>query len=368
MANTATEMKQPNGNGAGVKTRPQRRLTQAELDSFLEKAADLLRGGVDHSEFRGYVFALLFYKRINDVYLENIASLEKELGDPELARDPRMHDFVVPEDSLWDKVARTTERDLGKALNDAMLAIERANTPKFDGILANSAVDFNAQDRLPRSKLVSIINHYGSLPLNRASVHDDLFGNAYEYLIRNFASKAGKSSGEFYTPREVAYLMSEIVEPQPGHHVCDWAAGSGGLLLQCRNYVERHYSKKEAERLFFYMQESNNSTANIARINMYLHGVRGFHQAPPTDSLRAPYFREGQTRRLRQFDRIVMNPPFSLEDWGYDDFSGGDPYDRFGSGMPPRENGDYAWLLHVVKSLKTTGRAIIVMSQGVLFR
>jgi type I restriction enzyme M protein len=162
--------------------------------------------------------------------------------------------------------------------------------------------------------------------------------------------------------------MSEIVEPQPGQHICDWAAGSGGLLLQCRNYVERHSGKKEAERLFFYMQESNPSTANIARINMYLHGVRSFHQAPPTDSLRAPYFREGQTRRLRQFDRIVMNPPFSLEDWGYDDFAGGDPYDRLGWGMPPRDNGDYAWLLQVAKSLKTTGRAIVVMSQGVLFR
>lgn len=353
---------------ATPKTRPQRRLTQAELDAFLEKAADLLRGGVDHSEFRGYVFALLFYKRINDVYLENVAALETELGDAELARDPRMHDFVVPDDCTWEKVARKTERELGTALNDAMRAIERANEPKFDGILANSTVDFNAQDRLPRGKLVEIINHFGKQPLDHAHVSDDLFGNAYEYLIRNFASKAGKSSGEFYTPKEVAYLMSEIVEPQPGHHVCDWAAGSAGLLLQCRSYIERHHGKKACDRLFFYMQESNPSTANIARINMFLHGVRSFQQAPASDSLRAPYFREGHTRRLRQFDRIVMNPPFSLESWGYDDFIGGDPYDRFGFGMPPRDNGDYAWMQQVVKSLKPTGRAIVVMSQGILFR
>lgn len=351
-----------------IKTRPARRLTQAELDGFLEKAADLLRGGVDHSEFRGYVFALLFYKRINDVYLENVAALEKELGDADLSRDPRMHDFVVPDDCVWEKVARKTERELGQALNDAMRAIERANEPKFDGILANSTVDFNAQDRLPRAKLVQIVNHFGSLPLDHAHVADDLFGNAYEYLIRNFASKAGKSSGEFYTPKEVAYLMSEIVEPQPGHHICDWAAGSAGLLLQCRNYVERHYGKKDCDRLFFYMQESNPSTANIARINMFLHGVRSFQQAPAIDSLRTPYFREGQTRRLRQFDRIVMNPPFSLESWGYDDFAGGDPYDRLGFGLPPRDNGDYAWMQQVVKSLKPTGRAIVVMSQGILFR
>ena len=350
------------------KTRPQRRLTQAELDTFLEKAADILRGGADHSEFRGYVFALLFYKRINDVYLENVADLEKELGDSDTARDPRMHDFVVPDDCLWEKVARKTERELGAALNDAMRAVERANEPKFDGILTNSTIDFNAQDRLPRSKLVAIINHFGSLPLDRANVHDDVFGNAYEYLIRNFASNAGSASGEFYTPREVAYLMSEIVELNPGHHVCDWAAGSGGLLLQCRNYVNRHFGAKQADRLFLYMEESIASTANIARINMFLHGARSFQQAPVSDSLRTPYFREGQTRRLRQFDRIVMNPPFSLKDWGYGDFESGDPYDRFVFGMPPRDNGDYAWLQQVVRSLKPTGRAIVVMSQGVLFR
>jgi type I restriction enzyme M protein len=351
-----------------AKTRPQRRLTQAELDTFLEKAADILRGGADHSEFRGYVFALLFYKRINDVYLENVATLEKELGDSDTARDPRMHDFVVPDDCVWEKVARKTERELGAALNDAMRAVERANEPKFDGILTNSTIDFNAQDRLPRSKLVAIINHFGSLPLDRANVHDDVFGNAYEYLIRNFASNAGSASGEFYTPREVAYLMSEIVELNPGHHVCDWAAGSGGLLLQCRNYVNRHFGSKQADRLFLYMEESIASTANIARINMFLHGARSFQQAPVSDSLRTPYFREGQTRRLRQFDRIVMNPPFSLKDWGYGDFESGDPYDRFVFGMPPRDNGDYAWLQQVVRSLKPTGRAIVVMSQGVLFR
>ncbi len=356
-----------------VKTRLQRRLTQKELDAFLEKAADTLRGGVDHSEFRGCVFALLFYKRINDVYLENVAALEEDLGDAKLARAPRMHDFVVPDDCLWEKIARTTERDLGKALNDAMLAIERANAPKFNGILSNSTVDFNAQDRLPRSKLVQIINHFGSRAFDRASVPDDVFGNAYEYLILNFASKAGKQSGEFYTPKEIGFLMSEIVEPQPGHHICDWAAGSSSLLLQCRNYIERRHGRAASDRVFFYMQESNPSTANIARINMYLHGVRSFQQPPvgtdlPTDSLRAPYFREGQTRRLRQFDRIVMNPPFSLKDWGYDDFAAGDPYNRFVFGMPPGDNGDYAWMQQVVKSLKPTGRAIVVMSQGVLFR
>jgi type I restriction enzyme M protein len=214
-ASAESDTRAPRRRPAAVKTRPQRRLTQAELDAFLEKAADLLRGGVDHSEFRGYVFALLFYKRINDVYLENVAAFERELGDAELARDPRMHDFVVPDECVWEAVARSTERELGTALNDAMRAIERANEPKFDGILANSTVDFNAQDRLPRAKLVQIINHFGSLPLDHASVPDDLFGNAYEYLIRNFASQAGKSSGEFYTPKEVAFLMSEIVEREP---------------------------------------------------------------------------------------------------------------------------------------------------------
>lgn len=355
-------------------------MTQAELDSFLEKAADILRGNVDHSEFRGYVFALLFFKRISDVYLEEVRSLTKKLGDEELARDPKMHNFVVPDGCLWidpvdegqtdpDKfksVARKNAAKLGTALNEAMLAIERANQPKFDGILTNK-IDFNKQDELPRTKLVQLINHFSTQSFDRAHVPDDLFGNAYEYLIRTFASKAGKSSGEFYTPKEVAYLMAQIVEPKPGDHVCDWASGSAGLLLQCRRYVNKHH-KERANELFLYAQESNVATYNISRINMILHGISPAGWFPKReDSLRQPLHLDAN-KKLMQFDRVVMNPPFSLESWGYDDFVGGDPYDRFNFGMPPRDNADYAWMQHVVKSLKPSGKAIIVMSQGILFR
>ncbi len=346
-----------------VFTKPLRRMTQAELDQFLEKAADILRGNVDHSEFRGYVFALLFFKRISDVYQEEVRKLTVELGDESLALDPRMHNFVVPEDCLWECIAHMSRNKLGTALNEAMIAIERANQPKFDGILTGG-IDFNDAEKLPRDKLINLINHFGTQTFDKAHVTDDLFGDAYEYLIRNFASKAGKSSGEFYTPREVAYLMSEIVEPEPGHHVCDWASGSGGLLLQCRNRVRRHGG--EPDRLFLYGQESNLATYNISRINMILHGVKGW-QHRHGDSLRHPrHLDDGN--RLLQFDRIIMNPPFSLEDWGYDDFTGGDPFDRLSFGMPPRNNGDYAWLQQVAKSLRNGGKAIIVMSQGVLFR
>lgn len=199
---------------------------------------------------------------------------------------------------------------------------------------------------------------------DRDHVSDDVFGNAYEHLIRNFASKAGKSSGEFYTPAEVAYLMAEIVEPQAGNSVADWAAGSGGLLLQCRNYVKRHGG--DPNRLLLYAQESNVATYNISRINMILHGVPSWTHRQG-DSIRNPRLLD-EGNRLLKFDRVVMNPPFSLEDWGYDDLLGSDPHYRFELGMPPRDNGDYAWLQQVVKSLKEDGRAIIVMSQGVLFR
>jgi O-glycosyl hydrolase len=219
-------------------TRLLRRLTQAELDSFLEKAADILRGNVDHSESRGYVFALLFFKRISDVYVEEVAKLTAELGDEALAKDPKMHNFVVPDDCLWDDVARKSRNQVGTALNDAMIAIERANQPKFDGILTGG-IDFNDSGKLLRDKLIKLINHFSSQTFDHANVSDDVFGNAYEYLVRTFASKAGKSSGEFYTPKEVAYLLAEMVDPQPGHSVCDWASGSGGLLFQCRNYLKR---------------------------------------------------------------------------------------------------------------------------------
>jgi type I restriction enzyme M protein len=350
----------------GIKTRPARRMTQAELDGFLEKAADILRGNVDHSEFRGYVFALLFFRRISDLYQEEVAVLAKKPGNEELARDPKMHYFVVPEGCLWEEVARRNPAQLGTALNEAMLAIERANQPKFDGILTNK-IDFNKQDELPRSKLVDLINHFSSQCFDRAHVPEDVFGNAYEYLIRSFASKAGKSSGEFYTPKEVAFLMSEIVEPKPGHHVCDWASGSAGLLLQCRRYVDKHYPGR-ANELFLYAQESNVATFNISRINMILHGVSPSGWTPKReDSLRQPLHLDA-SKKLMQFDRIVMNPPFSLKSWGYDDFVGGDPYDRFSFGMPPADQGDWAWMQHVAKSLKPTGKAIIVMSQGILFR
>ncbi len=361
-----------NGTNNGVAPRLARRMTQSDLDAFLEKAADILRGNVDHSEFRGYVFALLFFKRISDVFEESVRKLTRDLGE-ELAHDPVMQrkslPFVVPEDCLWAAVTYgtpgkpVTSTTLGQSLNDAMLAIERANAPKFDGILTNK-IDFNKQDELPRSKLVELRNHFSSRIFDRTHVPDDLFGNAYEYLICTFASKAGKSSGEFYTPKEVSYLMSEIIEPAEQHEVCDWASGSGSLLLQCREYLRRH--GKDPNRLFLYAQESNPATFNISRINLILHGVNSWHPQRE-DSLRTPKHLTSDNK-LKPFDRIVMNPPFSLESWGYDDFTDGDPYDRFVYGMPPRDNGDYAWMQHVAKSLKPDGKAIIVMSQGILFR
>lgn len=360
-------------------SRPQRRLTQAELDAFLEKAADILRGNVDHSEFRGYIFALLFYKRISDIFVEEKAKMVLAVGE-ELAEDPKLYNFVVPDGCLWTdpaddepaygtpqkkSVARTAPKELGQKLNDAMIAIERANQPKFDGILT-SGIDFNEQSKLPRAKLVNLINHFSSQAFGREDVSDDVFGDAYEYLIRSFASKAGKSSGEFYTPREVAFLLAEMIDPAPGHSVCDWASGSGGLLLQCRNHVRRFHGKGKEDQLRLHAQESNLTTYNISRINMILHGVKSWkHQQG--DSLRNPRHVDDHNRMLA-FDRIVMNPPFSLKDWGYDDMAGGDPHARFDLGMPPANNGDWAWMQHVMRSLNDSGRAAIVMSQGVLFR
>ena len=266
---------------------------------------------------------MLFFKRISDVYIEELRNLTQRLGDEALARDPRMHNFVVPDDVLWDNVVTKPRNELGAALNEAMIAIERANQPKFDGILTNK-IDFNKSDELPREKLINLINHFRSQVFDHAHVSDDVFGNAYEHLIRNFASKAGKSSGEFYTPAEVASLMAEIIEPEEGQSVCDWASGSGGLLLQTRNYVARQGGN--SDRLVLYAQESNVATYNISRINMILHGVRGWTHKRE-DSIRVPLLKD-DNNRLLHFDRIVMNPPFSLEDWGYDEFSDGDRYER----------------------------------------
>jgi type I restriction enzyme M protein len=351
------------------------------LESYLDKAADILRGNADHSEFRGYVFALLFYKRINDCYGEEVRTQADTLikaGLPQeqalqLARDPQNHHFIVPEAADWNTVARTAKGQLGQALNDAMLAIERTNAHRqnnFDGILTGK-IDFNKQDELPRDKLVNLINHFGSQTFDRAHVSDDLFGNAYEYLIRNFASKAGKSSGEFYTPAEVGFLMSEMLEPKAGMSICDWASGSGGLLLQCIRYVKKHGG--DVRQLFLHGQESNVATYNISRINMILHGIPVWEHKQG-DSLRDPRHLTA-ANRLKQFDRVIMNPPFSLEDWGHDTVAGGDKFGRLAFGMPPASNGDWAWLQQIAKSLKDhdpetgeSGKGMVVMSQGVLFR
>jgi len=297
-----------------IVVRPTRRMTQGELESYLDKAADILRGNADHSEFRGYVFALLFYKRINDCYGEEVRTQADTLikaGLPQeqalqLARDPQNHHFIVPEAADWNTVARTAKGQLGQALNDAMLAIERTNAHRqnnFDGILTGK-IDFNKQDELPRDKLVNLINHFGSQTFDRAHVSDDLFGNAYEYLIRNFASKAGKSSGEFYTPAEVGFLMSEMLEPKAGMSICDWASGSGGLLLQCIRYVKKHGG--DVRQLFLHGQESNVATYNISRINMILHGIPVWEHKQG-DSLRDPRHLTS-ANRLEAFDRVIMNP------------------------------------------------------------
>jgi type I restriction enzyme M protein len=361
--------------------RPTRRMTQGELESYLDTAANILRGNADHSEFRGYVFALLFYKRISDCFDEEVRAQSETLtkaGMPaeqalQLARDPANHHFVVPDNLAWNQVARAPKSHLGQALNDAMLLIERANAHRqnnFDGILTGK-IDFNKQDELPRDKLVNLINHFSSQTFDRAHVSDDLFGNAYEYLIRNFASKAGKSSGEFYTPAEVAFLMAEVLQPRAGMSVCDWASGSGGLLLQCIRHVKKHGG--DVRQLRLHGQESNLTTYNISRINMILHGIPVWEHKQG-DSLRDPRHLTADNR-IKQFDRVIMNPPFSLEDWGHDTVAAGDKFGRLAFGMPPVSNGDWAWLQQIAKSLKDAdpdtgvgGQGMVVMSQGVLFR
>ncbi|MBL0353492.1 MAG: N-6 DNA methylase [Dechloromonas sp.] len=361
--------------------RPTRRMTQGEFESYLDTAANILRGNADHSEFRGYVFALLFYKRISDYFDEEVRTHAVTLANAGmpmeqaqlLARDPQNHHFIVPDAAAWNTVARTAKGQLGQALNDAMLAIERANAHRqnnFDGILTGK-IDFNKQDELPRDKLVNLINHFGSQTFDRAHVSDDLFGDAYEYLIRNFASKAGKSSGEFYTPAEVGFLMAEVLQPKAGLSICDWASGSGGLLLQCIRHVNQHGG--DVRQLQLHGQESNVVTYNISRINMILHGIPVWEHKQG-DSLRDPRHLTADNR-LKQFDRVIMNPPFSLEDWGYDTVAAGDKFGRLSFGMPPTSNGDWAWLQQIVKSLKDAdpetgvgGQGMVVMSQGVLFR
>jgi type I restriction enzyme M protein len=321
----------------------------------------LLRGTIDAGDYKQYIFPLLFFKRICDVYDEEFEKALKESGgDIEYASFAEHHHFQVPENAHWNRVRETTT-NVGMTLQEAMRAIEQANPDTLYGIFGDAS--WTNKDRLSDATLTNLIEHYSQHKLSLSNVADDKLGNAYEYLIKEFADDSGHTAAEFYTNRTVVKLMTMIMNPQPGESVYDPTCGSGGLLLNCALHLKEE--GKEYRTLKLYGQEINLLTSAIARMNMFMHGIEEF-SIVRGDTLANPAFLHNDT--LKTFNVILANPPYSIKAWDQKSFAN-DPYGRNLWGVPPQGCADYAFQQHIQKSLDPkNGRSISLWPHGVLFR
>ncbi len=338
------------------------KLTLPQLESFLWKSADILRGKIDSSDYKKYIFGLLFYKRMSDVWDEEFNAVMKEYNDEDIARADYNHRFQVPKDCRWEKITEQAE-NIGQKLNDIFDKLTNANSPKLDKIFDD--LDFANKDRFPNETLQRLINHFSQYNFGNTYISSDLLGDAYEYLIKQFAADAGKKGGEFYTPREVEKVIVGILKPHQKDHIYDPTVGSGGFLLEAYDYLKQKSGEKIAKTLYLYGQEQNLATFAIAKINMFLHGLDSA-DIRRGDTLANPQFLN-QQGGLQTFDIVVANPPYSIKDYEWEAFK--NKFGRLeGYDAPPEKNADYAFVLHIIKSMNTNGRAGIVLPHGVLTR
>lgn len=340
------------------------RLTLSELEQYLAQAADLLRGSIDQADFKAYIFPLMFFKRISDVYLEEFRiALDESGGDHEFAAFTENHRFAIPSGNLWSDVREKTQ-NIGKALQTAFREIEKANPETLYGIFGNA--NWTNKDKLPDRKLADLIEHFSTETLGNADVAPDVFGNAYEYLIKRFADQSNKKAGEYYTPRSVVRLLVNILDPQEGESVYDPACGTGGMLIEVIEHVKDAGGSPKTLWGKLFGQEKVLATSAIARMNLLLHGVEDFRIARE-DTLRDPAFYSGN--RLARFSCVIANPPFSLKAWGEVEWAS----DKWGrnqlGGVPPKGYADWAWVQHMLTSADIRdGRVAVVLPQGALFR
>lgn len=336
------------------------RITQQELESYLWGAAVLLRGLIDAGDYKQFIFPLLFYKRVSDVWEEEYhAALANSNGDLSYAQFAENHRFQIPEGVHWKDV-RQTAMNVGAAIQKAMRAIESANPDLLDGIFGDAS--WTNRERLPDETLKNLIEHFSTQTLSVANVPEDELGNAYEYLIKKFADDSGHTAAEFYTNRTVVHLMTQLLAPQAGESIYDPTCGTGGMLISALDEVKR--SAGEYRTLKLYGQERNLITSSIARMNLFLHGVEDF-EIIRGDTLADPKHIEGD--RLRQFDVILANPPYSIKQWSREAWSS-DKWGRNSLGTPPQGRADYAFQQHILTSLTAKGRSAVLWPHGVLFR
>ena len=346
-------------------------INQDEVNKAVWSACDTFRGTVSADIYKDYILTLLFLKYLSDVWQDHMDSYAKDYGDsPELIAEMMKNErFVLPEDaSFYALHQRRHEAGNGERIDKALHAIEEANIGKLRDVFQDISFNSNklGEEKQKNDLLRHLLEDFAKPELNMRPSRIgnlDVIGNAYEYLIKNFASDAGRKAGEFYTPPEVSELMAEIMDMNEGEEACDPACGSGSLLMKCGQRVQAKYGSKKYA---LYGQESIGSTWALAKMNMFLHGEDN-HRIEWGDTIRNPKLLDGDDK-LKHFDVVVANPPFSLDKWGHDTASA-DKFGRFRRGLPPRTKGDYAFILHMVETMKPkTGRMAVVVPHGVLFR
>ena len=337
------------------------RMTQQELESYLWGAAVILRGLVDAGDYKQFVFPLIFFKRLSDVWDEDYANALAESKDDALYATSTANDrFVIPGHAHWNDV-RACAKDVGRTLQAALRAIEAANPGRLDGIFGDAA--WTNKERLPDVTLKNLIEHFSSHTLSLANVPEDELGNGYEFLIKKFADDSGHTAQEFYTNRTVVHLMVQMLQPKSGERIYDPTCGTGGMLISALTEVKR--TGGEHRTLKLYGQERNHMTASIARMNLVLHGVEDSEIARG-DTLAAPAFAEHDS--LKTFDVVLANPPYSIKQWNREAWTT-DPWGRNFLGTPPQGRADYAFFQHILRSMDPqTGRCAILFPHGVLFR
>jgi type I restriction enzyme M protein len=316
----------------------------------------LLRGYIDASDYKQYIFPLLYFKRICDCYDEETARAVAEAGEV----FPEDHRFVVPAGSHWNDVREVTE-NVGLAIQQAMRAIEEANRYQLEGIFGDTS--WTNKNVLSDATLRELVEHFSSETLSLARVPQDELGQGYEYLIKKFADDSGHTAAEFYTNRTLVQLMTRMLDPQEGESVYDPTCGSAGMLLIAALQLKEQ--GREYRTLFLYGQEVNLITSSIARMNLLLHGIEDF-EIIRGDTLANPAF--VRQDRLKTFDVILANPPYSISRWNREAFAN-DKWGRNIFGVPPQGRADYAFFQHIIKSMDpVTGRCAILFPHGVLFR
>ena len=337
-----------------------RHLTQQDLETYLWGAATLLRGLVNATDYKQFIFPLLFFKRLSDVWGEDYQSAFQETNDQGYATATANDRFTIPDGARWEDVRGLT-KDVGSGLVTAFRAIETANPKRLQGVFGNAA--WTDKEQMPDVTLKNLIEHFSKNELTLAAVPEDELGNGYEYLIKKFADDSGHTAQEFYTNRTLVHLMAQILEPQSGESIYDPTCGTGGMLISCLAEAKRNGG--DVRTMGLYGQELIAITSSIARMNLVLHGVSDF-KVVSGNTLSAPGFVSGDA--MQRFDVVLANPPYSISNWNRNAWST-DQWGRNFLGTPPQGRADYAFFQHILHSMNPkTGRSATLFPHGVLFR